>query len=531
MISDLPQLPAFLADLPGRVGAQPSIERQENGRWVLLVDKREVPAIGEHLIREHQAVLATIVGTDERPLGRGFRMYHLFNLAEHGAYVTLVSDVAAEHVGFPSIALAVPAANWAEREIADLLGLIPVGHPDARRLVLFEDWPEGLHPLRKDFAASTEVPRLQAAMELPRIEGEGVFEVPVGPVHAGIIEPGHFRFSVDGEHIINLEARLFWKHRGLEKRAEGRSAEEVLMIAERVCGACSFSHALAYSEAIETLAGSVVPERARYLRVVAAELERLYNHAGDVAGALTDVAYSVGSAHGVRLRETLLGLNEAVAGNRLLMGFNALGGVRRDLSPGLARYVVETLDAVRRDFAELMEIVQHDESVLDRFETTGILTAQVATDLGVVGPPARACGIDRDVRRDRPYAAYDRLRFPVPLERRGDVLARVRVKAAEFIASIGLIKQAIAQMPAGPIHESIGPLPAERWAFGATESARGENLHWVMTDGEGRIFRYKVRSASYMNWPALPQAVLGNIVPDFPLVNKSFNLCYSCTDR
>ncbi|HEY9724410.1 MAG TPA: nickel-dependent hydrogenase large subunit, partial [Oscillatoriaceae cyanobacterium] len=343
------------------------------------------------------------------------------------------------------------------------------------------------------------------------------------------IEPGHFRFAVDGEHVIQLEARLFWTHKGTEKLFEGRTPQAGALLAERVCGACSVANSLAFCQALEAIAGVTPSERAQLIRVVAAELERLYNHAGDVAGILTDVAYAGGAAHLMQLRERLLQLNEAFAGNRLLMGMNVPGGVKWDLSPDLVARLGE-LAGIQRAFDELVALATADESVLDRLETTGRLTRQVVDELGVVGPAARAAGVRHDVRKDHPYAAYGRLGFELAIAEKGDVLARLRVKQAEFAQSVALIRSAIRQLPEGPLAAPLGILGAGS-ALGWAEGPRGETLVWVETTADGRLARVKVRSASYMNWPAVPQAVLGNIVPDFPLINKSFNLCYSCTDR
>ncbi len=524
-------LPMFLKDLIQRFSV--SIALQEPGRerhWHLEVDKKDAHRIAECLVQTYGARFATLVGTDERAFGRHYGLFQIFDLGREG-YLTLESRLDDHHLGFASITPVVPAANWAEREVQDLLGFHPVGHPDPRPLILPEGWPKGHYPLRKDFDPIAAHGIMPAAMDLMRVAGEGVHEVAVGPVHAGIIEPGHFRFSVDGEHVINLEARLFWKHRGMEKRAEGTSFAEGLLVAERICGACSFANGLAYAQAVEVLTRCQVPARAAFIRVIGAELERLYNHAGDIGGVLTDVAYSAGAAQAMRLRERLLDLNEELAGNRLLMGLLAVGGVKNDIEPGLRRRLERELPGLRRDMAAIMNILLHSESVLDRLETTGIVSPGVAADLGLVGPVARATGVDLDVRRDHPYAAYEKLSFEVPTRARGDVLSRVKVKAEEFSQSVGLIEQALALMPGTPLRATPGEARPGSWAFEATESARGENLHFVMAGENDTVFRHKVRTSSYMNWPAMQLAALGNILPDFPVINKSFNLCYACCDR
>lgn len=524
-------LPPALSDLSERFGVAVAPRPGGVGRhWHVLVDKKDAHRLAEQLVTGHGATFAMIVGTDDRAEGQGYGMFQVFNLGADG-YVTLETRLGDDHLGFASVAPVVPAASWAEREVHDLFGFHPVGHPDPRRLVLPEGWPQGQYPLRKDFDPAVADALVPAEPALMRVEGEGVFEVAVGPIHAGIIEPGHFRFSVDGEHVINLEARLFWKHRGMEKRAEGVPFAQGLVIAERLCGACSFANALAYAQAVEALTGCQVSERARLIRVVGAELERLYNHAGDVGGVLTDVAYGTGAAHAMRLRERVLALNEELAGNRLLMGLLTLGGVRYDLEPGFMRRLESELARLRKEMLTILDILLHSESVLDRLETTGVVRPEVAKDLGLVGPVARAAGIDADVRRDAPYAGYGLLAFDVATRVKGDVLARVKVKADEFVQSTHLIAQALSRLPEGALRAPMGPAEPGSWAYSATESPRGENLHFVMAGEGDTIRRYKVRTSSYMNWPAIQHAALGNIVPDFPVINKSFNLCYACCDR
>jgi Ni,Fe-hydrogenase III large subunit len=274
-----------------------------------------------------------------------------------------------------------------------------------------------------------------------------------------------------------------------------------------------------------------VPLRARALRVIAAELERLYNHASDVAGILNDVAYTVGWAEGMRIKETLQQLNDALFGHRFLRGVCVPGGVARDLDDAQQLWMRDVLGDVRADFETLVRLATENAAVMDRLTGTGTLTRQAAHDLGVVGPAARASGLDRDARRDHAYAFYRDLDFRVPLRESGDVLARLQMRADEAHESINLIDQLVLRLPGGPLAQHVAPAPAGRWGVGLVESPRGMLMHWARVDGREGIESWRVRSASYANWPALALAVLGNIVPDFPLINKSFNLCYACADR
>lgn len=502
----------------------------------MTVTREALPWVCEYLHHQLSAPLATIVGTDERQIDGTFKLSYVFSLDKADLFVVVRAALGeavtpGEMVDFPSVTPKIPAANWYEREVRDMLGLAPAGHPDPERLVLHRDWPLGVFPLRKDCVFPSELPRGEGVFSFRKVDGEGIFQIPVGPVHAGIIEPGHFRFSAVGDTIVNLEARLFYTHRGVEKHCEGQDYRQVVLVAERLCGACAFSHSLAYCQAVERIAGVEAPPRALHIRTVFQELERLYNHIGDVGNICAGIGFALGTAHGSRLKERLMGLNETLAGNRFLRGVNVVGGVRRDISPETSQEIAAVLRVVDPDFRELVEILMSTDSYLDRVTGTGVLGLEVARDLGVVGPAARATGIDRDTRREHPYAAYGKVNFQVPVYAEGDVLARVKVRIDEVFESIGIIQQALEALPDGPLSVPVGELPAYRHALGYVESPRGEDIHWVMTGPQNTIYRYMARSASYCNWPAVPFAVRGNIVPDFPLINKSFELCYSCLDR
>jgi Ni,Fe-hydrogenase III large subunit/Ni,Fe-hydrogenase III component G len=486
--------------------------------------------------------LATLVATDEGGTAdRDLKVRYLFEPAAGPAplpdlFVTLVVSVDPARPEVPSISAQLPAASWHEREAQDLLGVAFAGHPDPRPLVVHDGWPRGLHPLRKGFDAGRRPP-VEPAEEFPHlvVEGEGVLEVPVGPIHAGIIEPGHFRFSTVGERVLHLEARLFYTHRGLEKRMEGLIVDDAFQVAERTCGVCSVAHGLGFCEAAERIAGVEVPPRARLLRTVALELERLYNHVGDIGNIAAGASYHYGTSAGARMKEALQQLNERVAGHRFLRGLVTPGGVRQDLDAELARAIEGALAATAEALASLVERIEGNPSVTDRLDGTGILSATDAAALGVTGVAARASGVDRDARRDHPHAGYalDRgLAVSVATEADGDVHARLDVRAAEAREAIRLVRVGLACLPPGPIRAAMPEaLPPWKIGLAATESPRGEAVHWLRTDAAGRVDRYHLRSASYANWPAVPLAALGAIVPDFPLVNKSFELCYACTDR
>ncbi len=504
-----------------------------HGIPLLRVRKADVPLVA-HYVHTHpelQGTLSLLWAVDHRPREMRYELWYLFTLADPREWLLLAADLLDEDRLFPSITPHIHAAQWYEREIRDMFGLIAEGHPDLRRLVRHEHWPKGTHPLKKDFLWNAVLERQQGQYAFRRIEGEGVFEVPVGPIHAGIIEPGHFRFSVAGEPIMQLEVRHFWKHRGVEKLFENLTLTTAVPLAERVSGDTTVGHSLAYCQAVETLLSLEVPRRARYLRTLFLELERLHNHLGDVGAICNDTAYTLAHAHCSRMKEEIMQLNDRLTGSRFLRVVNRVGGVAVDLEAARLDEVVAELDRIEKDFSELEAIIFANASLTDRLETTGVLTQRVAWDHAALGVVGRASNIDRDVRRDRPFAAYDEIQVKVALYRYGDVRARMRVRMDEIHESVRLIREVRARLPQGPIMAAPTRVPAAgEWALSAVEGWRGEILYFVMAGQDGAIHRCKVRDPSFVNWPAIQFAVLGNIIPDFPLINKSFSLSYAGTD-
>jgi len=509
----------ILRDLPAELRTAVSTD----GR--LTVRRERFADLVAHLHAQGGRLLS-LHATDERAADGTFRLHALLDL---GPLVAVECAVPADDPRYPSLTPRVHAANWYEREVQDMFGLVPVGHPDPRPLVLWDDWPEGAYPLRKDFDPAAPVPRVPRPYPFRRVEGEGVFEIPVGPVHAGVIEPGHFRFSVAGEPVIALEVRFGYVHRGVEKLSERTPYGKGVFLAERISGDTSVAHAVAYCQALEAASGTAVPERAEHLRVVLLEMERLYNHFGDLAGIALDTAFAVPAAHGYLLRERMLQLNERLTGSRLLRSSVVLGGVAKDIAPDDGVKLRSDLVRLKLEFEELASLMLSSPSMLDRVETTGVLRREIAEGLGCVGPAARASGIARDVRRDHPYAAYGRLSFLVPVQTAGDVAARMRVKMDEVRESFSLIGQSLDGMPGGPCIAAMKEVPPGAVGLGLVEAPRGEAMHWLVA-GEGAPRRHKVRDPSFCNWLAMEHAIKGNIVPDFPLINKSFNLSYAGND-
>jgi Ni,Fe-hydrogenase III large subunit/Ni,Fe-hydrogenase III component G len=525
-------LQPVVADLRERFGPRIEAVHAPRPNEVYLHAQMElVPGFCAQLYRKWQARLVSLFADDARDQDGVFHVYYVFALEAAHGFLVLRIPVSAEHPQFTSLSNALPSANWQEREIQDLFGLKLEGHPNPRRCALHDDWPE-VYPLRKDFDLKTVLPPFKGERHKFReVEGEGVFHVPVGPVHAGIIEPGHFRFSVAGEPVLYLQIRLFYTHKGTEKLFESIPVPHGVRLAESVSGDSSFAHATAYCHAIERAAQVEAPARARALRTVCLELERVYNHIADIGAIAADVAFVVANTHAMRLKEGVLRLNERLTGHRMLRGMACLGGVRYDWDAEQVKALMQWLKELQPEFDSLTDLIRESSSTRDRLETTGILKPEIARDLGVVGLAGRASGLDRDLRRDFPHAAYGEVKFTVPVYQQGDVLRRLHVRRDEVRQSLSIIEQIAARLPAGPIQVKVPELPENAVALGYAEGWRGEIFHWIRAAKNNRLARCKIKDPSLQNWPALSEAILGNIIPDFPVVNKSFNLSYSGTDR
>lgn len=419
-----------------------------------------------------------------------------------------------------------PAAAWYERELHDLYGVEIVGHPNLQPLVFHEGWPPEVHPRAAQLGVREGAPY---EYHFLKVQGEGVCEVPVGPVHAGIIEPGHFRFSVVGDTVVHLELHHFYTHKGTEALFEGAPLMSGIVLAESVSGDNCFAHAVAYCQAMENAFGLSVPPRGRALRLVGLELERMLAHIADVGALCGDVAFAVPGAYTARLKEALLQASTRYLGTRCWRGLATPGGMKRDLSQSDALQLAAAVSEVSRDFAELAAMILATPSVQNRFETTGILKRDLARALGVVGPPARASGLKLDVRRDHPYGRYRTLTIESAHYSTGDVMARARVRIDETAFAARLIADALHDLPAGAIATAV-PAAESAEGFSAVESPRGELLYWIRVR-DGQISRCHIKSPSFQNWPALPLAMPDNIIADFPVINKSFNLSYSGCDR
>ena len=512
------------------VRLQPMSAEGDEEIYVLLADA-DIRPIAEYLRSEFEARLVTVFAEDRRAAEGVFFNYYIFEQKGNTRYLIVRAPVGTNELAFPSLSVELPAVNWQEREIQDWFGVKAAGHPNPRRVALHDNWPE-VYPLRKDFPIDTVLPPFEGERHIYRPAlGEGILQVPVGPVHAGIIEPGHFNFAVAGEPIIYLQLRMFYTHKGTEKLFENLPIHKAVFLAESISGDSSFSHGTAFCQAVERVAQMELPLRALIMRTILLELERISNHVGDIGAIATDVGFVVANSHAARLKEMLVILNEQLTGSRFLRGMVCIGGVRRGWDAVQLGSLRATITAFAAEFRDLVALIDSSESTRDRLEETGVLRPEKASDLGIVGVAGRASGIDRDVRRDHPYAAYSRYSFCVPVYQAGDVLHRMQVRIDEVNASLAVLRRATEDSQDGEFRGPIPAIPADRCALSAVEGWRGEILHWIRTGPDNCLERCKIKDPSLNNWPALVEAVQGNIIADFPVINKSFNLSYSGTDR
>ncbi|HZQ87657.1 MAG TPA: NADH-quinone oxidoreductase subunit C [Acidimicrobiales bacterium] len=466
--------------------------------------------------------LALVAGHDD---GTEVRVVYLFTAGPPDERLELRVHLDAREPVVPSLAAVSFPASRFERELRDLFGVTPVGHPKPARLVLHQHWPHDWHPMRRDAGPAPIMSDEQLPFPFLQVDGPGVYEIPVGPVHAGLIEPGHFRFSVVGETILTMRARLWYVHKGIERLFEGHDIYSAVRLAERISGDTAVGHNLAYCLAVEDACEADVPDHDQLLRALLLELERLYNHVADIGALCNDVGFGVVHAHAQRIRERLLRLNATVTGHRLLRGAITPGATRVQALPAATELI-----AVADDLQEVVDIALANPTVIDRFSDTAVLNIDDAADIGVVGPVGRASGLPLDARHAHPFANVP-FGPPDAGPTRGDVLSRFEVRVQEVRHSVALIVAILDRVDGGP-----GPpvaLDFERRrdsGVGIVEGWRGTITHRVEIGPGGRVYRLKVVDPSFFNWPALAIALADTIVPDFPLANKSFNLSYAGND-
>ncbi len=423
---------------------------------------------------------------------------------------------------FPSITPYCPQANLFEREIAEQFGVVPEGHPWFKPLRFHQSFRPGHDAWGR--TGRSEI--LPGVTDFYQVEGEEVHEVAVGPVHAGVIEPGHFRFQCHGEEVFHLEIALGYQHRGIEARLIGGPSARTMYEMETAAGDTTVGHAWAHCMIVESLAGLHVPAKAEVLRGIGLELERLANHTGDLGAIAGDTGYLPTASYCGRIRGDFLNMTALLCGSRFSRGLLRPGGTGFDCSQQQTDELLQRLASARADLTNAVDLIWATPSVLARLEGTGIVSSETAKELALTGPVARACGMAMDTRQDFPFGIYQMSQIPVVTARTGDVYGRTLVRWLEADKSLDFLDEQLRQLPSGRHANKARPMAGERMAVAITEGWRGEVCHVALTDSSGWFSRYKIIDPSFHNWPGLAMALRGQQISDFPLCNKSFNLSY-----
>ena len=504
-------------------------------RLFLTVDKTRMPEVADYLFNTVNAWLDVSAATDKSPIDGTYEVSYIFSLDRDALMVSVKEVVDPADPRVPSLTNIIPGADWHEREMRDLMGIVPEGHPDPRRLVVSDDWPEDQYPLRKDFPHNYRPPRvteIKPPMREPKEHEKQATVLSIGPFFPTLEEGAYFRLYVEGEEIIGSDYRGFYAHRGIEKLTETvLDYNQVPFMAERICGICGFVHSATYCQAVESAAGIEIPDRAKYIRSIMLELERIHSHLLWLGLAVHYLGFDTVLMQTWRIREPLMWLTEQITGNRKTYGMNLVGGVRRDIDAATAGKILKTLEKIEAEAKDLIAAAAEDNSIKMRLEHVGSLSREDARRICVVGPTARASGVAIDTRKDHPYLAYPDLDFKIAVQEGCDIWARTLVRAEEIFTAISLIQQMVAKMPEGEIMAEYGPIPAWREGIGASEAPRGECAHYVITGPDNRPYRWRVRASTYPQLQSIPRMLDKMTVADFPIIVGSIDPCFSCTER
>lgn len=446
--------------------------------------------------------------------------------------IIVKTDLDSQEPKIDSISDIVPGAIWAERECNDLFGIKFFGHPDPRRLVLSDDWPQGIYPLRKNFSYNIKPSSEQVSTSQLKKPEEGKTVIPIGPFYPSLEEPAYFRLIVEGEEIVDFDYRGFYVHRGIEKLGESAlNYQQIPFLAERICGICGFVHSTAYCQAVEKAGEIEIPERAKFIRSIFLELERIHSHLLWVGLAAHIIGYDTLFMQAWRIREPVMYLCEMITGNRKTYGINIVGGVTIDILPDHLREMEKIISQIEREVTELKDIILDDEVIQLRFRNIGILSNEHAQQYFVGGPVARATGVKIDMRVNSPYAAYPFLNLQIPMQIDGDIWARALVRIEEIFVSINLLRQIMEKISEGATSIKVSKIEPLKEAVSYVEAPRGQLFHYVMTGTDGKPYRWSVRAPSYQNYQALSVLLKGASIADAPLIIASIDPCFSCTER
>lgn len=513
------------------LGEKVSIELADSDTLIAKVDSAHLVEVMQYLRDHMNARFMYSVGADMREQNGCFAVNQVMALDGDKAFLVFRTDVDPSDATIPSLTSLIPAASWNEREVNDLIGVRPLGHPDPRRLVLPDDFPDDIYPLRRDFHYDEHPPQVERKSEL-KTPPEGARLFPIGPFYPTLEEPVFINLFVEGEHIVGMDYRGFYAHRGIEKLGDSElTYQQVPAIAERICGICGFVHSSTYCQTVEKAAGIEIPDRARYIRTILLELERVHSHLLWIGLACHFIGFDTLFMQAWRMREPVMWLAEYITGNRKTYGINKIGGLTRDLPSDAKERILPVIDSIEEEVGRVVDAILQDGSLAARLQGAGILTPEDARGYCVVGPTARGSGLDIDARRDHPFAAYADLDFEVCVEKGCDNWARAMVRIRELSESIKLLRQALDKLPAGDIAAEIHSIAPYNVGVSAVEAPRGEVSHYVMTGNGQRPHRWRVRAPSYNNLQSIPALLRGMTIADAPISVGSLDPCFSCTER
>lgn len=524
----------FLADLWSQFpDILENFREHVKNQFVLTITREQLPTMAKYAVQQLGARFVISVATDQRDKGAGFGVSYVLAFDRDKKFLVLHCDVPEDDPRLDSITPDVPAAGWSEREMFDLMGVVPEGHPDPRRLILPDDFPNDVHPLRREFDYNQLFPSepQNAPPRKPAPDGTTVF--PMGPFYPTLEEPSQWRLFLDGETVIGCDYRGFYNHRAVEKLGDSElNYNQIPFVAQQICGICGQVHSCAYCQAVEDACGIETPMRAHYIRSILLELERIHSHLLWVGLAGHIIGFDTVLMQLWRIREPVMWLMERVTGNRKHYSSNLIGGVRFDIDEAAAEDIRNVLEKVEEEFKAVVDAVSVDTTLMVRLKGVGILTEEEARAFAVVGPTARGSNVPIDSRIDHPYAAYEYLDVQIQVQDGCDIWARTLVRLLETFESIRLVRKALDEMPGGPIMANIDQaLPANRIGLCSVEAARGESHHYVVTGEDNRPYRWRVRAPTYPNLQAVPCMIEGEQLADVPIDLGSFDPCFSCTER
>lgn len=523
--------------------------REYEDQITILVDRNDLPSVVKYIYYDIGSYLVSMIGNDERSINKNYALYYVLSIEgsklpnepiipnDEKCFITVKTLIPPKEMTYPSVTPYVPACVWYEREVYDMFGLVAEGLPDKRRLMLSDDWPNDLFPLRKDamdyrFRPEITTPENEPEFTFNEPDGD-LINIPLGPLHIRNEEPGHFRLFCDGDTIVDADYRLFYIHRGMEKLAENRmNYDQMGFLAERICGICGYAHSIACIEAAERASGIEIPQRAQALRIVCSEIERLHSLLLNIGLACEATGNFTAFMHIFKIREYTMQLAQLVTGGRKTYGNVIIGGLRRDMTGDEIKQSLQTLKNIEIQVNEIWDAIMDDKRQIKRWKGVGVLEQKIARDFSPVGPNIRGSGIMRDFRFDHPYDFYKKVEFSPSIGEGGDVFARIYVRYQDLKSSISVIRQCFELMPSGKLsikaNASISP---NKYSIGYVEAPRGDTTHWLMQGGSQKVYRWRARASTYANWPSLRYQLRGNSIADAALIVCSLDPCFSCTER